>query len=288
LIQELIERLLTEAANEADQKGWCDKSLADAKQKRDIAASKIADLNALMARLEAKVGKLAEEIKVLDNEITDLNTAQAEAGQLRSDEKTENKETVYEAQMGLDATKMALEILTRFYKTAAKAKIELSLRQSPMEDAPETTFETGEAYTGSQGASDGIIGMMEVIQSDFERTIKSTREAEKKSEQEYTEFMTESGKSLAEKEVAVKEKRKYKDEADERFGDARESLSSETSVLSTSIEELMKLKPVCIDTGMSYADRVALREEEIAALKKALCVLGAYAEYGPDGLADAC
>merc|ERR1712151_836999 len=68
LIQELIERLLTEAANEADQKGWCDKAIADAEQKRDMAATKIEKLNALMAELEATMDKLHEEMKVLTAE----------------------------------------------------------------------------------------------------------------------------------------------------------------------------------------------------------------------------
>merc|ERR1719333_1854430 len=65
LIQELIERLLTEATNEASQKGWCDKATADATQKRDTAVDKSEELSASMARLEATRDKLAEEVKVL-------------------------------------------------------------------------------------------------------------------------------------------------------------------------------------------------------------------------------
>merc|ERR1719428_2101253 len=68
LIQELVERLLQEAANEANQKGWCDKALGDAKQKRDHAAEEIADLNAKLAKLEALSDKLGEEIATLTKE----------------------------------------------------------------------------------------------------------------------------------------------------------------------------------------------------------------------------
>merc|ERR1719456_1744567 len=72
LIQELIERLLQEAANEANQKGWCDKATADATQKRQYSADEIEDLNAKMAKLEALGAKLKEEIGVLEDEIKEL------------------------------------------------------------------------------------------------------------------------------------------------------------------------------------------------------------------------
>merc|ERR1712216_86118 len=62
LIQELIERMLQEAANEANQKGWCDKALGDAAQRRQYAADEIEGLNAEMAKLEALTDKLVEEI----------------------------------------------------------------------------------------------------------------------------------------------------------------------------------------------------------------------------------
>merc|ERR1719224_246377 len=146
LIQELIERLLKEAANEANQKGWCDKSTADATQKREYSSSQIGDLNAKMAKLEALSAKLGEDLGTLKDETDSLRAKVKEAQENRNAEKKENALTVVEAKAGLDAVKMAIDILDKFYKTAAKEQVDLSLAQGPAADAPETSFETGDAY----------------------------------------------------------------------------------------------------------------------------------------------
>merc|ERR1719458_1357705 len=129
---------------------------------------------------------------------------------------------------------------------------------------------------------------MEVMKSDFERTISETEAAEAQAEEEHLEFMTETGKSLAEKKVAVEERSAQKDDASEKLEKADDALDEQTKILETTIQELLDLKPVCVDTGMSYNERVARRKDEIAALKKALCILGAYQQYGPEGASDAC
>merc|ERR1719217_1205600 len=260
LIQELIERLLAEAAAEANQKGWCDKSLGDAEQKRDYAAEEIAALNAEMAKLEATRDKLTEELAILDEEIAELKAARAKATKIRAIEKAENEETI---------------------KTASKATV---LAQGPMDDAPDSGFKSGEAYTGAQGASTGIIGMMDVIKSDFERTIKVTTDEEAMAQKEYQKYMTETGMSLGEKTVAKEEKEGYLDDAVSKLAEAQEKLDSESALLKTAISELLELQPACVDTGMSYAERVALRESEIEGLKKAACILENFETYkdGPN------
>jgi septal ring factor EnvC (AmiA/AmiB activator) len=286
LISQLIERLLQEAAAEASQKGWCDKAMADAKQKRDYASEEIADLNGQMAEGEARRDKLTEDLAVLEKEIKELKSKQKEAQDNRKEEKAENAMTVSDATAGLEAVNQAIDILTKFYKKAAKGA---SLVQaSPLDDMPDAGFDNGEAYTGAQGASGGIIGMLDVIKSDFTRTISATEQAESAAAKDHLEFMTETGMSLAEKEMAEKEKKKYLDDTNEMLEKSDDRLSDETEILKTSLKELMELKPTCIDTGMSYEERVARREQEIEALKKADCILQNFAEFGPNGVADQC
>ena len=131
LIQELIERLLQEAAAEANQKGWCDKATADAEQKRDYAAEEVATLNAEMARLESIRDSLTEDLAQLTTDIKELTAARDKATKLRKEDSDENKETTLEAQEGLDALDMCMTILDRFYKTVKQAKVDLSLAQGP-------------------------------------------------------------------------------------------------------------------------------------------------------------
>merc|ERR550537_417149 len=288
LIQELIERLLAEAADEANQKGWCDKAMSDAEQKRTYAVEKVAELNAQSAELEATIGKLTEELEVLHVEIPELEQKQEDATAMRKEEHAENQATVMEAEAGLEAVNEAIDILDKFYKTAAKEKVDLGLVQGPLDDAPDTGFDNGEAYTGAGGESGGILGMLDVIKSDFERTISTTNKAEDQNEKEYQKFMKESSISLVEKRMADELKTNQKDDAISELESADTDLRAQTDILKVAIRELLELKPTCVDTGMTYEERVARREDEIESLKKALCVLNASEDFGPEGAGAEC
>jgi len=288
LIQELIERLLQEAANEGNQKGWCDKSIADAEQKRDYTTEKLEALNAEMANQEARRDTLVEELAELDTEIKQLTKAQDDADKERKKESGENKATVEEAKEGLDAVKQAIDILNKFYKTAAKEKVDLKLVQGPKDDMPDSGFKSGEAYKGAGGEAGGVVGMLEVIESDFVRTVKKTEEAEAQAEDDHLKFSTETQSSLAEKKQATTIKTSQKDDAKQKLSDATDGMKDKSDLLVSTIKELLELQPACIDTGMSYKERVEARENEVKALKKALCIFEAYQKYGADGAGAQC
>merc|ERR1719335_1421356 len=137
LIQDLIERLVTEAAEEATKKGWCDTELGKATHTRDSNMDTIMELNAELEGLEATKAKLEEEIATLTTEISDLNDSLTKETKMRAAEKAENMDTLDKAKAGLAATKDAYGVLKAFYKKAAKGKVSL-LQASPVDaDAPE-------------------------------------------------------------------------------------------------------------------------------------------------------
>merc|ERR1712096_488809 len=150
-------------------------------QQRDIRADEIKSFNQELEQGEAHRDQLTQTIKVLKAEIKELEKAYNKASDERSEDSAENKQAIDDATAGRDALKKAETVLKRFYNdVGAKGKVALLTRPKGKDypDAPDAGFKNHEAYKGSQGASKGILGMIEVIASDFTRTIDQTKKEE--------------------------------------------------------------------------------------------------------------
>mmetsp|Transcript_143085 Transcript_143085/g.457318 ORF Transcript_143085/g.457318 Transcript_143085/m.457318 type:complete len:193 (+) Transcript_143085:817-1395(+) len=176
------------------------------------------------------------------------------------------------AKAGEAAVANAIFTLKVFYEQAAKA--ESFLQASPVdEDTAGAGFDA--AYKGKQENSKSIIGLLEVIKTDFDHTYKTTEASEKAAHEEFVEF-----DRVSRSDIGGKETKKSLDEQDaqtttNKIASNMADLKTNQDLLDDALKKVEDLKPTCIDTGMSYEERVAKREEEIEALKKALCMLDA-------------
>merc|ERR1719178_479508 len=99
------------------------------------------------------------------------------------------------------------------------------------------------------------------------------------------EFETETKTSLGTKTVTKTANEGELTEVEASIDEDNTSLVDEQSLLDKSIQEIIELQPACVETGMSYEDRVAKREQEIESLKEALCTLD---KEGPEQTVPEC
>merc|ERR1719375_1206237 len=209
LIQQLITRLLTESENEATQKGWCDTELGKANSDRDFRMSDTKKLSAKAMVLQADKKNQEQTITKLTTEIAELQSDHVKVTQIRENEKAENKKVMEDSREGLTALEKALATLKKFYGKASRANqggyvslAQGTAKQTPAEVDMAAAGQSGKGvgnYEGNQAAGTGIIGILEVIQSDFKRSISMAEQAEKDSYNEYAEYDKESKRSLSSK-----------------------------------------------------------------------------------------
>merc|ERR1719343_563328 len=201
---------MEEATSEAEHKGWCDTELGQNEVTRKEKTAAVEMLHAEIDELEASIAKGASELSELSAAIAELDKAMAEATELRTEEKAKNEETISDSQQAQTAVAQALVVLKEFYAKAAEATA--LVQQEPRN--PEIPEMYGEAYTGMGGEAGGVVGMLEVIESDFARLEADTKAAEAAAQQEYDSFMAESkaDKEAKEKEVENKNFRKQDEE----------------------------------------------------------------------------
>jgi len=272
MIKELIEKLMTEANEEAEQKGFCDTELASNEQVRKEKTEAVDMLNSQIDELEASIAQLSEEITELTTAVANSDTAVAEATEIREKESEKNADTIDDAKTAQEAVAQALTVLKDFYSGAAEATALVQTRKNGQKSAQEPEI-FDEPYKGMQGNAGGVVGMIEVIQSDFARLEAETESAEAAAKKEYDEFMHDSKVDKTAKSKDIEHKKGKKQNAEQALVETKEDLVGTEKELTAALSYYEKLKPTCVDSGISYEDRVARRKEEIQSLKEALNIL---------------
>jgi len=257
MIKALIAKLKEEAAAEADHKQWCDSQLHQNKNKRNKKTTESEKLMAEIAEYNANIDTMSEKIQTLIQEQEDLTKAMGEATTNRIAEKVENEATIADAQAGAGAVRSALVVLRNFYDS-----------QSFIQQAPEM-----KSYSGMGAASGGVVGMLEVIVSDFVRLEAETKNAEAMGKAEYDGFMSDAEADKEYKHKTVVKTKLEKDQAKFEVSRSEKLLVGVNEELAKANDYFEVLKPECLEVKVSYEERVQARKDEIAALKEAYSVL---------------
>jgi len=268
LIKELLVRLKEESAAEAEHKGWCDSELQTNNQTRTEKSQNVFALHAQIDVLQARIQKLTQEISDLDEDIQAIDDQVANATASRVAEAADNAETIADAKSAQVALNDAITLLTEFYKKSGQATA--FSQQDPESDAPVTWHSE---YKGLQAENGGVLGYLEVIQSDYARLEAETTSAEEGAVKMFNDFKVESAQNRARKQQGIDDKTTKKSTASNTLAEKSNMLEDTQKELDAAVAYYDKLKPSCVDASVAPEKRVASREEEIQSLQEALRIL---------------
>jgi chromosome segregation ATPase len=267
MVKDLIVKLMEEATEEAETKGFCDKELTTNEHTRKEKTAAVETLTADIDEPTASVAVLTEEIADLSAQISELEAAVEKATSIRNSEKRKNRETVKDAQDAQAAVAQALGVLKEFYDKAGQATALVQVQAEP-------EIFSDEPYRGMGGDSGGVVGMIEVIASDFARLESETSASEEAAAKEYKDFMNDSTMDKAMKSKDVEHKTEKKAMQEQALQEKKGDLAGTQKELDAALKYFDKLKPTCVSGGEeSFEDRVAQRKEEIESLQEALRIL---------------
>jgi len=255
LIQDMIEKLVADAQKEAAHKAFCDEEMSETKAKKEDKEDELDTLSTKIDQATAKIAKLKEEVATLEAELAEIARVQKEADKLRGNEKDAWGAAKADFEQGLEGVRMALDVLRDYY-----ASDEAFLQQP-----------TG--HTKATGASTGIIGMLEVIESDFSKMLAEGQATEDQAQKEYDTLTKDNEVATATKTTEAEYKTKDSKETAARLAGLQDDKGVAEKEYSAIMEYWEKLQPMCVAKPEPYAERKKRREAEIAGLKEALQIL---------------
>jgi chromosome segregation ATPase len=249
LIRDMIDRLEDEASADATQKAYCDKETSESNEAKEDLSAAEEKLSLKIDQMTARKTKLREQVASLQNSLAKLSKSQADMDELRKEELAAYVQNKADLQQGIEGVKIALKVLREYYAKDDKA------------------------HDAADGGADGIVGLLEVIESDFSKGLAETVATEEGAKAAYEAETKENEIEKAAKNKDVD----YKSKEAVRLEKAASAASSDRGNVQTELdavlEYLTKLESMCVAKPESYEEKTRQRQEEIEGLQTALNIL---------------
>jgi len=249
LIQDMIERLEKEAEADATEKAYCDKELAETNAKKDAKTTEIKKLSTKIDQMTSRTAQLKGEVAELEKGLSALAKAQAEMDKMRLEEKEEYTKAKGEMEAGIKGVQLALKVLREYYAKEDKA------------------------HSADEGGGSGIIGLLEVVESDFSKGLIEMTSTEEAAQAAYEQETKENEIEKTTKEQDIKYKSEEATGLEKATAEATSDRTGVQEELDAVSEYLKGIEDRCIAKPETYEERVRRREAELAGLREALNIL---------------
>merc|ERR1712032_1358279 len=249
LIQDMIERLEKEAEADATEKAYCDKELAETNAKKDAKTTEIKKLSTKIDQMTSRSAQLKGEVAELEKGLSALAKAQAEMDKIRLEEKEDYSKAKEEMEAGIKGVQLALKVLRDYYAKEDKA------------------------HSSDEGGGSGIIGLLEVVESDFSKGLIEMTSSEEAAQAEYDQETKSNEIEKTTKEQDIKYKSEEAAGQEKAIAEATSDKTGVQEELDAVLEYLKGIEDRCIAKPETYAERVARRDAELAGLREALSIL---------------
>eukprot|EP00451_Oxyrrhis_marina_P002192 CAMPEP_0204274558 /NCGR_PEP_ID=MMETSP0468-20130131/25250_1 /ASSEMBLY_ACC=CAM_ASM_000383 /TAXON_ID=2969 /ORGANISM="Oxyrrhis marina" /LENGTH=661 /DNA_ID=CAMNT_0051250779 /DNA_START=133 /DNA_END=2118 /DNA_ORIENTATION=- len=253
MIQEMLDKLIEEGGEEAKQKAFCDKEMAETKSTMKKQQSRQNLLGSKIEKAKALISKVTEDSRNAQKEISHIMEMQTEMNRMRQEEHAEFSHAKKDYEAGLEGITLALKVLRDYYAKGDDSS--LLQTESAKSDA------------------NGIIGALEIAASDFSRSLADLETEEEEAVTEYEKQTQDNKVSRAVKEAEVKELGVTKAQTAHHLSDAQNDLDSVDEEFAAVEEYWQKLQPQCVAKVPSFEERQQRRQDELTGLQNALAVL---------------
>jgi len=265
-IQDMVDKLTKESADEIKHKDFCVEELNNNERDTEMKERDRDDLVAKIADLASAIDALAKEIETLKAEVAELQVQMKRAGEDREKMNKEFQVTVADQRATQKLLAAALNILKGFYEKAAL--MQKQSNSQPAGPPPPPGFKSYE----KNAASGGVMGMMQAIINDAKAMEAEAIRGEEDSQKAYEDFVKDTNDSVDAKTKDITNKSETKARKEGEKVEAETERDSVLGELEQLANENADLHKSCDFTLKNFELRQSARADEIEALKQAIAM----------------